>query len=211
MANPRIPRPLRSVVVVRYKNPVVEDRCIRSVLELTAGAYNLLVVDNSVLNRNLSVIWNNALRHLGGLVCMLNSDCRISDPEWLNKLCAPFETHARVLATGPTTNAGAGTEQDKHEPTEHCTLVDRMLSGFCFVLDSRAALELGGFDPEAPFYGQESDLLQRGREKGWGTLWRTDVFVWHEGTATASKFLDVGAEHRRGKAWYERKKKARNA
>lgn len=210
MGSPRIPRPVRSVVVVRYKNPGIENLCIHSVVQKTEGIYSLLVVDNALHNYNLSLIWNRALCHLGGLVCFLNSDCVVDDPEWLNKLCAPFETQARVLATGPTTNAGAGTEQDKHPPTKQCELVDRMLSGFCFVLDSRAALDLGGFDESAPFYGQESDLLRRGREKGWKTLWRRDVFVHHEGAATAKKFLNVDLEHAKGKAWYQAKKQAQS-
>ena len=206
MGSVRIPRPLRSVVIVRYKNRIIEDRCIQSVVQKTAGEYNLWVIDNARLNQNLSIIWNRALRHLGGLVCFMNSDCLIIDneSEWLNDLCAPFETQAHVLATGPTTNA-AGSEQSKSPPTEQCELIDRMLSGFCFVVDAKPALDLGGFCEAAPFYGQESDLLMRGREAGWKTLWRRDVFVWHEGASTAKMFLDVPAEHKRGRAWYEKR------
>lgn len=197
----------RSIVVVKYRNPIVEQRCIRSVVEQTNGPYTLVVVDNGVKNENLSVIWNRWMHRLGGYVCLLNSDCWIEHGDWLEKLCEPFHDFARVLATGPTTNAGAGTAQDKEPRAKKCITVNRMLSGFCLVMNTDYASMLGGFEETAPFYGQESDLLRRGHKAGYATLWRKDVFVWHEGAATAKKFLDVPAEHARGREWYLKQKK----
>lgn len=201
----------RSILVVKYRNPIVEQRCIRSVVEQTTGPYTLVVVDNGVKNENLSVIWNRWMHRLGGYVCLLNSDCWIEHGDWLAMLCDCIENSDAakppVLAVGPTTNAGAGTAQCKHPRANKYVIIDRMLGGFCLVMNTQVALSLGGFDELAPFYGQESDLLRRGRKRGYGTLWRKDVFVWHEGAATAKKFLDVPAEHARGREWYQGKKK----
>lgn len=191
-----------TVLVVRYRNPEIEDRCLSSLIETTVGSYDLVVIDNSEDDVSLSIIWNRWLERVGGRVCLLNSDTVLKDGGWLQKLCEPFSKFEQVLATGPSTNS-CGTAQACGQSSQKEEYVDRMLSGFCLVVDAREVLELGGFDETAPFYGQESELLLRGRNAGMKTLWRTDVFVYHEGAATANKFLDVSAEKAKGKAWYQ--------
>lgn len=179
------------VILVKYRAPRYENACIRSVLKHTKIPYNLIVHDNAPLNENLGVLWNKLIvRSDSEFICLLNTDTLV-EADWLDKLLDVFVTHADAGAVGPVTNNAGGNGQEIPKTTQR-NIVDYVqkhtlgtLCGFCLVFPKTVWQEVGGFPEDFGFYGQECAFLARVSKKGYKQYMRTDVFVWHEGGASA--------------------------
>ena len=72
-----------NIILIRYKNPEVEDRCIKSIEQFTdLNRHKLTVFDNAPENINLGKLWNRLIEESDEeVICLLNSDTVI-EGEW---------------------------------------------------------------------------------------------------------------------------------
>jgi len=202
------------VILVRYNCPEVEEVAIQSILACTDGCdYHLIVVDNYQTGQSLTRLWNTAVKNSASeLVCLVNSDIEIVDRLWLRKLVDTFKTDPTIGAVGPSTDntIGAQAGHRYHQVAKlPPTTRDCLLSGFCWVLKRKAWLDVGGFNEQFSFYGQESEFQHRLHQRGYRTVWRVDAFVHHEGEASIRAAerrgeLNVGQERSKARALYQR-------
>lgn len=160
----------------------IEQRCLESVRKHTDLAkHDLIVVENDA--EPLGHLWNRLIAESEyGCVCLLNSDT-VVEAGWLEKLMRAATLHEGVV--GPLTNKCGNPQQISPEGVRDSTIVKAStLSGFCLVFPKWVWEQAGGFREDYPFYGQESNFLER---PGVGCFVCRDVFVHHESGATISQ------------------------
>lgn len=189
------------VIIVTYGQPKVEALCIASVKKHTKlGNHRLTVVDNFTRDKNLGALWNELIENsTADFICLLNSDT-VVEGEWLEKLvrCA---VESGADAVGPTTDHCGYTVQMVVRNDFYKQV--KQLSGFCLLLRRSSWLEAGGFREDAPFYGQESNLLRRlGRKVLCGS-----VFVHHEAGASVKASGRAQEERDLSAHWWPRNTK----
>jgi len=207
------------IFIVKYKMPDMEKRCIEAVEQNTEpGTYVLQIVDNGRENRNLSTVWNQMIDNAAPIWkhdpepmgVLLNTDCFVT-PGWLSRMVEVAHMDERIGFVGPTTN-NCGSHQkvpDGYDPQSQAgrVSVDVHLSGFCLLFKRACWEEAGRFCEDAPFYGQESALIEAAWKKGWHTVLAWDVWVEHLGGASAKAAdrrgeLDRNLERKKGAQWF---------
>jgi len=205
------------IIVLKFNNPEVEIPCVDSVILHTTGQYHLTVHDNYPINENIGVIWNKLIgRSQADYICLLNSDTLVEDG-WLEKLVVALKEDPLAGVIGPCTNS-CKTEQARQEKTDRKEVVDFgalypgwCLGGFCIVFPKKIWEEVGGFDEDFGFYGQEVNLIDKIVAKGYKQLWRKDVFVWHKGGATiklVARPEDIEADRKLARETFLEKRKS---
>ena len=205
---------LTTIVIVNYKAPELEKRCLASVRRYTSSAeYRLAVVDNSVENRPLAEIWDEefdqAFASGSESAVLLNTDCFVTQ-NWLTWLKAVLVLDKEVGAVGPVTNACGNTFQlvDRVDPNGGI-LVNHPLSAFCMLIRAEAWRAVGGFPRGGPFYGQDTAFVYRLLSNGWKTAIVPRCFVTHLGSASLKAAemrgeANMEGERRMGEEWYRR-------
>lgn len=183
------------IIIVRYGQKVLEDRCIHSVcLHTDLRRHKLTVVDNYWRDKNLGALWNELIEKSSHpWICLLNSDTEV-EAEWIDKMIETGESN-EADAVGPITNK-CGYAQQMTAPQKRVLEV-KQLSGFCVLIRRSAWEKASGFREDFPFYGQESNLMTRIGLK----LVSRDVFVRHEGGATV-KANGRAKEEREMTKWF---------
>lgn len=184
-----------TVIIVRYNLKKIEDQCIRAVIDNTSD-YNLIVHDNYPHNENLGKLWNKLIsRSDTEYICLLNNDAIVT-PFWLEKLIKSFKQDKMIGVVGPSTNNSHNQQSKEHLAQ---TFVDFgktypkwCLSGFCLVFPKKVWEIIGKLPEDFGFYGQEVAFIDRLTKKGYKQCWRTDVFVYHYGSASAKKAEAMG-------------------
>lgn len=189
------------IIIVTYGQPKLEAKCIESVEKCTnLEQHRLTVVNNFIRDKNLGSLWNELIESsTADFVCLLNSDT-VVEPDWLDKMITCAE-ECKADAVGPT--------------TDHCGYSYQMvprgkfykgvsqLSGFCLLLRRSSWQKAGGFREDAPFYGQESNLLLR---LGYKVLCG-GVFVHHEAGASVKASRRAEEERALSAYWWPRNTK----
>lgn len=215
-----------SVVIVNYSGARFLETCLASLAAQTYAAHEIVVVDNASTDESCALVAekfprvklirsetnvgfaagnNLGLAHArGALIATLNSDTRV-EPEFLEKLCAPF-ADARVGAAAPLMlemerpeivdaagiqvdalgfawNLGAG-----RAAQEFVTM--KNVYGACAgaAMYRRAMLdEIGFFD--AAYFGfyEDADLAWRAHNAGWKTMFVPQARVYHTHGASFGK------------------------
>ncbi len=195
------------IIVIAYKQPALEKKCIESVKRCTiTPASRLTVFDNAPKNEPLSVIWNRQIKDQAEeFFCLLNSDT-VVEPRWLEKLTTALQNDPRAALIGPSTDNCAGVQSQGRgngivEPPH--------LVGFCLVGRKVVWERIGGFDEKAPFYGQDTNFVRRVRAAGYKLLFHRAVFVHHDHGGTAHRVwnsAEYNAQRRKGREYIGKKK-----
>ena len=180
---------ITDIIMVRYNLLNTENNAIRAILTHTVAPYHLTVHDNYIKKENLGKLWNKLIKgSQGDYICLLNSDTKVSKG-WLSKLVEVFEDKS-VGCVGPSTDNCHNAQKTKVNKK----LVDFsadyptwVLGGFCLVFPKNIWLQVGGFPEYFGFYGQEVLFIDKIVEHGYRQIWRTDVFVHHDGEASIKK------------------------
>lgn len=191
------------IIIVRYKNPEVEEKCIASVCKYTdLKKHKLTVFDNEPENINLGKLWNQIIEESDEeTVCLLNSDT-VVEQGWADALEETLSL-PDVGIVGPVTD-NCKTEQarlsrkDKAQGTKD-------LSGFCYVFKKSTWKEVGGFPEDFPFYGQETAFNRLVERKGYKLVIDRRVFIHHDGSASVKKSgLNEEKERKKGAERYKK-------
>ncbi len=147
------------VIVVRYGQPEIEERCLESVRKFTnLEEHRLTVIDNFARDANLGFVWNEAIRKSDReFVMLLNSDT-VVERGWLDRLISVALEH-RADAVGPMSD-NVGCAAQKGPRGSHVSQIEQ-LSGFCLLLRKSSWEKAKGFREDFTFYGGESNLLLR--------------------------------------------------
>lgn len=181
---------MTDIIVIKFNNHLVEEKCLLSVIKNTSVAYHLTAFDNYPFKFNLGSLWNRLIKNShSDYICLLNSDT-VVEKFWLAKLLDTFNKVEKVGCVGPSTD-NSHNQQSGKRPNK--TFVDfsiykgMCLSGFCLVFPKGVWKSVGGFPEDFGFYGQEVAFIDKIVKAGYRQIWRTDVFVHHEGGASVKK------------------------
>lgn len=175
------------VIIVKFNLPEYEKQCVGSVVFNTSN-YNLTVYNNYPQNENLGKLWNRLIKRSNSkYICLLNSDA-IVFPNWLEKLLFTFSLDSKIGIVGPTTNSSRNHQslyRHKHIFVDYGQSYPKYcLSGFCLVFPKKIWKKVGGFPEDFGFYGQDVIFIDKIMKAGYKQIWRTDVFVYHKGSAS---------------------------
>lgn len=204
------------IIVIGYNLPEIEAECIASVERNTFHPYLLTFFDNYGSGLTLTQVWNRLIENSKqDYICLLNNDTLVY-PYWLTKLVETLSYDPDYAFAGPSTNNAGGRYQQKISSYEEACRytgigeeVSEPLVGFCLLFRKKTWRALGGFDERYTLYGQESDFIRRGQEKGYKQVWRHDSFVFHYGEASVkASGKNIQAERQKGRQlyWSTRKK-----
>lgn len=207
-----------NIIILGYKLPELEEKCIKSIIRNTKQPYLLTFIDNQGTNNTITEMWNtliHATPNFCEYVCLLNNDTEVS-PLWLSKMIDTLEVDPMYGFCGPSTNSchspqkNISTYEEAKKYNGIHEIMKDPISGFCLVFKKKIWWELDGFDERYTHYGQESDLLDRAQQKGYKCIWQKDSFVYHVGEASVkSSKMNVKEEREKAKKlyWADRKKK----
>jgi len=173
-------KPWVDILLIKYGQPKLEAQCIDSIKKCTdLFKHRLTDVDNKYIDKNLGALWDDLIDATDApYVILLNTDTIVS-PGWVDDLLEAA-IKSKADAVGPMTDK-CGIAYQVGEPTVNPELRDvPQLSGFCVLIKKRAWARVGGFPEFFPFYGQESDLMDRIATK----ILAKHVFVKHFGGST---------------------------
>lgn len=178
-----------NIIVIRYRNPEVEDRCLESVEKFTdLSKHTLTVFDNAPENINLGKLWNQLIEASDQeVICLLNSDTVVEEG-WTRmeeSLADPL-----VGAVGPVTD-NCGTIQKGLSRSESIEKTGD-LSGFCYLFTKTNWRKVGRFPESFPFYGQESMFNRKLQYYGLNLVIDRRVFIHHDKGASYKKAVENG-------------------
>lgn len=209
------------IFIVLYKNPDVEQACLRAVrVHTDLRRVRVVVYDNGPENRTLGAVCNAMIgaffssrrsrSHPDPIGVLLDTDCFVT-PGWLDKLERVIRVHPKIGFVGPMADncESAQKAPGGYDPDAHAGEVelDRFVSGFCLMFRKAAWEEGGRFPEDGPFYGLESALIWNAWRRGWRTAIVRDCWVRHLGGASIQAAEARGEIRRdeervKGKAWF---------
>jgi GT2 family glycosyltransferase len=195
--------PTVSVVVIDYKIDITP--CLNSLREQTFKDFEIIVVDNNVINRGFAGGCNKGIREARGeYIALLNNDAR-ADKDWLKEIVAFAEARpdvgvfaSKILrsdgkidsAGGEVYPDGNGMCRGRGETAEQYNdpnYVD-FPSG-CAALYRRSMLdEIGLFDERFFMYNEDTDLGIRAQKAGWKCIYVPTAIVTHLYSQSSSAY-----------------------
>lgn len=155
------------IIILKYKSPEIEKDCVNRIIEYTRWPYKLNIFDNRGNGPNTSKIWNKLIKESTcDYVLLLDNDSFVQkgmkDTCWLTEMMKAFKIHKNVAWVGPVcgTNAVSTIQSMIPEDMEPIT-VSSHLSGYCFLIKKSIFEEIGYFDEDFGFYGEESDWIEK--------------------------------------------------
>jgi hypothetical protein len=172
------------IVVLKWRQPDLEVRCLEQIVRHTDWPYKLVVYDNRPNTPNTARIWNKLIRAATcPYVCVIDSDAFVpAYPTcWLTRMMQTFAQYPDCRLVAPVTNRCSTPAQKAAGPDVHGLAVrhDGEWSGFCFLLRPELLTDVGPFDEEFVGYGQDSEFAVRLARRGGGAYIRRDVWVEH--------------------------------
>ena len=171
------------IIVLKYKNPDVEVPCLVSLIRNTDWPYVLTVYDNRNGTKNMAQLWNRLIKEsYEEYIVILDSDTKV-DVQWLTRMMEVMKSVPNCGVVVPRTNYCAETLQVKASPDgSPLQIVHGLVSGFCFLLRLEAYTEVGDFDEEFGFYGQDSEYFVRmAKRSRWDVYLQPKAYVFHYG------------------------------
>ena len=192
------------IIVLKYKSPDIEIECLSRIIRYTQWPYKLNVFDNRGNGPNTSKAWNKLIKESTcDYILFMDSDAFVMDsvgtingnrPEkgvcWLTEMMKPFEICDNVAIVGPVCGTAGVTTIQSMKPKDDAPMeFDGHISGYCFLVKKSIYEELGLFDEDFCFYGQESDWIEKileGKNKKIFIIPRAHVIHGFEGVGSLS-------------------------
>ena len=166
------------IIVLNYKSPTLESECARRIIEYTKWPYKLNMFDNRGNGPNTARIWNKLIRESTcNYVLFIDSDAFVFDsigtvkgvrPNdnsgvcWVTEMMRAFGMWDNVAIVGPVCGTTGVTTMQSMRPKDMDPFtIDGHLSGYCFLTKKSIYDEVGYFDEDYNFYGQESDWIEK--------------------------------------------------
>ncbi len=161
-----------------------------TLIRSTEHPYRLFFQDNRKGTLNMAKLWNEFVANsTSDILVIADSDIQFS-PKWLTKFIHIF-SNWDVGAVVPVTNV---TKEHVHQAA--CSsgkapfqVLYGQVSGMCFAFRREAYAEVGKFDEDFGFYGQDSDwFIRSALTTNWEVWVHPGVFVHHSGGASRNMY-----------------------
>jgi GT2 family glycosyltransferase len=141
-------------------------------------------------------------------LCLLNSDTVLTPWSW-RAASEAFKTDENIAAVGPSTSRSSSRQQIRRatycrmywSDRQICAFAKKYVSsrpqrawvdmdyvdGFAFFIRRRVWEEVGGFNTEIPDYGNELELCERIRKRGYRIVWTANSYIHHFGKSSYDK------------------------
>ncbi len=198
------------IIVLKYKDPHVEQRCLTMLNEHTDWPYKLTWYDSRNHSANFARLWNHLTRiSTCDYVLIMDSDAFVEE-NWLSRMMSSFNEDFTCKATEtsstqmhpkkvglvvPVTHKnGAHTVQGLHRRNfdKSPYLYDSQVSGFFFLFKKEMFDDIGCFNENFYLHGQDSEWIDRIIKSDWDIIVRGDVMVDHVVSASISAASERG-------------------
>jgi hypothetical protein len=174
------------ILVLKYKSPEVESECVRRIINGTDHPYVLHLIDNRNGLKNMAVLWNYWVMHTPlPYKVIMDSDALVA-VGWLSAMMETLERQNAGVVV-PATNLCGFSPQMKQYSEERPL---EGASGFCFLFGLETYKEVGPFDEQFEFYGQDTEWFARVRKAKRKIVLQPKAYVDHLGSYSAR--ADVG-------------------
>lgn len=133
---------------------------------LTKYPFKLTIYENTLNTKNTAKIWNKLIKESTcGYVMLIDSDA-FPQNDCLTEMIKVLEQNPRAAVVGPVAGDSAVTTIQQMKPKNTDGMeTDGHISGYCLLFRKNIFEELGYFDEDFYFYGQESDWIEKILEK----------------------------------------------
>jgi GT2 family glycosyltransferase len=190
--------PTVSVIIVDYGKHLLRD-CLASLKAQTFRDFEVIVVDNNVINRGFAGGCNAGIRKAKGMyIALLNNDAR-ADRDWLKELVRAADSHPMVgmfaslvfRSDGRIDSAGCDVYPDGNGMCRgrHYMSGPVTFPSGCAALYRHSMLsEIGLFDERFFMYNEDTDLGLRAQKAGWKCLYVPSAIVTHLYSQSSSAY-----------------------
>jgi hypothetical protein len=187
------------IIVLKYKDPEVEWRAAKHILENTEWPYRMTFYDNRPNTRNMARAWNRLIKESPcDYVLIMDSDVFVPklSPDWLTRLMANFN-HKDCMVSMPKVTVTSCPEQQALKPEEKpAHEIRASFSGMCVLYKKEIFEKVGYFDEEFLLRGSDIEWAERFLKSPYKAYISPDIVVDHVGSY-ASKKADRKAEFSR--------------
>ena len=162
------------IFVMKWQLPDIEKKCLNQIIENTEYPYKLVVYDTRKISIdkqgylcgiNTSKIWNTFIKESTcDYLCIMDSDA-FTEPGWLTEIMKVFKKYPDAGVVAPISeNGGVTPEQEIHRNETSIFKAPSHVSGYCFVFRKDIIADIGYFDEDFYYFGQDSDWCERIQE-----------------------------------------------
>ncbi|MCK9370781.1 glycosyltransferase [Candidatus Dojkabacteria bacterium] len=159
------------IIVLKYKNPGTEKKCVNLLIDNTEHPYKLNLYDNRPNSANMSKIWNKLIKESTcDLIVIMDSDAYVSD-NWLKPLVDCFLNNDNCIMAVPTAghSSPAHVQAIPRNMGKKPVRVNDHVSGFCFMVSRKRIKQFGMFNEDFYVFGQDSEFCERiMQQEYWG-------------------------------------------
>src|SRR3989344_2001792 len=189
------------IVVLNYKAPEIEAECAKRLIQHTNWPYKLNLFDNRIGSKNMSKIWNRAVRESTcDYIVIMDSDVYVPklSPCWLTRMMETFDKHSDCYLVSPMVTRTSGFQQQADKPRDRPPdKLTEEFGGMCLLFKKEVFNKVGWFDEKYLLFGTDTEWsIRLIRSKDSAGYLRPDVVVdhvWHASTAKAA--VDERAEY----------------
>lgn len=187
------------IIILKYKDPEVEARCAKQILENTDWPYKLNLFDNRPGTKNMSKAWNKLIRESTcDYIIIMDSDIFVPKltPCWLTRLMSTFmfdDCHVVLPKVTVTSCPEQKASKAENKPPEHITA---RFAGMCVLYKKEIFDKIGYFDEEFLLRGSDIEWVGRLLKSQYKAYIRPDVLVDHHGSYSTKK-ANKNAEYSR--------------
>jgi len=225
------------ILIMKWALPKIETQCITQLINNTSYPYKLVILDTRALSKNrkgqwcginTSKIWNYFIKNSTcDYLCIMDSDAFV-EPNWLSEAMKVFKKYPDAGVVAPVSRR-LGIPESQHlqeielQHKTHTHKASSHVSGYCFVFKKEMLKDVGLFDEDFYYFGQDSDWCERiqenekwniyicptmivdhGTDEGWSISSKKAqeshecIWEWQEDTAYAQKLAQI-KKKKRGK------------
>ena len=151
------------IVLITHNDRDIVIDCIKGIL-LTKYPFKITIYDNSDNSRNTSRAWNKFIRESTcGYVMLIDSDAFPQNERWLLSMVEILEKYPDAAVVGPVAGEPSVTTIQSMGYKEKAPEIetDGHISGYCMLFRKSIFDQVGYFDEDFVFYGQESDWIEK--------------------------------------------------
>lgn len=197
------------IVVLKYKDPEVEVKCAKQIIEHTDWPYKMVFYDNRPGAKNFSKIWNKLIKESTcDYVLVMDSDAFVPrlDPCWLTRMMNTFDQYPDCEVVIPKVNRTSCSQQQALVVEDRPpTALTEPFAAQCCLYKKSVFDKAGFFDEEFLFYGQDSEWSHRANKLGIKTYIRHDVLIDHGKHSSIGKAAKKGEFDRHLEGQYAQK------
>jgi|SRR3989344_1884335 len=172
------------IIILKYKEPEVEVRCAKEIIENTEWPYKLTFYDNRQGTKNLAKIWNKLIRESTcDYILLLNTDAFVPklNPCWLTRMMETFHIDGCAVVLPRVTKTSCAQQRAYVAEDKSPEKMTMIFAAQCVLFKKEIFEQVGYLDEEFLLRGQDSEWAHRLLRSQYNAYLRPDVLVEHIG------------------------------